>query len=199
MRYQGSGGIGFTMQTTTYALNGPVLIQPQRHGDSRGYFMETFKDAWFRETIADMAFVQDNQAMSAEAGTIRGLHFQHAPMAQGKLIRCLRGAIFDVAVDIRKGSATFGQWLGVKLTEEGAEQLWMPEGFAHGYCTLTPDTEILYKVTAPYSPACEGGIAFDDPDIGIGWPVPRGSAILSSRDRALPRLNALMTAAGGAA
>lgn len=195
MRYQAARGNGFYMQTITYVLSGPVLIQPKRHGDARGYFMETFKAAWFRDTIADVAFVQDNQALSAEAGTIRGLHFQRAPMAQGKLIRCLRGAIFDVAVDIRPESETFGQWLGVTLTPEAGDQLWVPAGFAHGYCTLTNDTEVFYKVTAPYSPADEGGVAFDDPDIAIDWPMSAGSAILSPRDRTWPSLKNLSAGA----
>ncbi len=193
MRYQGGGGFGFKMHITTFALDGPVLIKPQRHGDSRGYFMETFKDAWFRDAIADVAFVQDNQAMSAEAGTVRGLHFQRAPTAQGKLIRCLRGAIFDVAVDIRPGSPTRGEWLGVTLTPELGEQLWVPEGFAHGYSTLQPDTEVFYKVTAPYSPADEGGLAFDDPDVGIAWPVNLEAAVLSQRDRTWPSLMTLLS------
>ncbi len=185
------------MQTTTFALNGPVLIQPKRHDDARGYFMETFKDAWFRDTVADVSFVQDNQALSAEAGTLRGLHFQQAPKAQGKLIRCLRGAIFDVAVDIRPGSSTFGEWLGVTLTPETGDQLWVPDGFAHGYCTLTADTEVFYKVTASYSPADEGGLAFDDADIAIDWPVPVGAAILSPRDREWPSLRVLSARLGG--
>ncbi len=197
MRYQEVGTSGFHMQTTTYALSGPVLIRPERHGDSRGYFMETFRDGWFRETIADVAFVQDNQAMSVEAGTIRGLHFQRAPMAQGKLIRCLRGSVFDVAVDIRPQSPSFGQWLGVTLTADAGEQLWLPEGFAHGYCTLAADTEIFYKVTAPYSPAHEGGIAVDDPDIAIDWPVSLETAVLSPRDRALPSLKTLLAGVEG--
>ena len=196
MRYQMVRGNGFYMQTTTYAISGPVLIQPKRHGDARGYFMETFKDAWFRDSVADVTFVQDNQAMSAEAGTLRGLHFQRAPMAQGKLVRCLRGAIFDVAVDIRPDSPTFGQWLGVTLTPEAADQLWVPEGFAHGYCTLVPDTEVFYKVTAPYSPTDEGGLAFDDPDVAVDWPVPAASAILSPRDRTWPSLQALAAQGG---
>ena len=185
------------MQITTYAIDGPALIQPKRHGDHRGYFMETFKAAWFRDAVADVAFVQDNQAMSAEPGTIRGLHFQRAPMAQGKLIRCLRGAIFDVAVDIRPDSATFGQWVGVTLTPESGEQFWVPEGFAHGYCTLTANTEVFYKVTAPYSPADEGGLAFDDSDVSIDWPVPHEAVVLSARDRQQPQLKALLTAVGG--
>lgn len=180
------------MQTSTYPLRGPVLIHPKRHGDARGYFVETFKDTWFREAVADVTFVQDNQAMSADVGTLRGLHFQRAPMAQGKLIRCLRGAIYDVIVDIRPGSETFGQWLGVTLTPETGDQLWVPEGFAHGYCTLIADTEVFYKVTAPYSPADEGGLAFDDPEIGIDWPVPFTEAILAPRDRRWPTLRAFI-------
>ncbi|MGZ3305939.1 MAG: dTDP-4-dehydrorhamnose 3,5-epimerase family protein, partial [Asticcacaulis sp.] len=114
------------MQITTFGIMGPVLIKPVRHGDHRGYFMETFRDDWFRENIADAAFVQDNQVLSVEAGTMRALHYQRAPMAQGKLVRCLRGAIFDVAVDIRPGSETFGQWVGVTLTPEAGEQFWVP-------------------------------------------------------------------------
>jgi len=188
--------VAIVMQITTYAIDGLCLVRPRRHGDDRGYFMETFKSDWFRDAVADVVFVQDNQAMSAEAGTIRGLHFQRAPTAQGKLIRCLRGAIFDVAVDIRPGSATFGQWLGVTLTPESGDQLWVPEGFAHGYCTLTADTEVFYKVTAPYSPADEGGLAFDDPDVGIDWPVAAGDAILSPRDRLWPGLRSFSATLG---
>lgn len=153
--------------------------------------METFKDAWFRENVADVTFVQDNQSMSAQAGTIRGLHYQKAPFGQGKLVRCLKGAIFDVAVDIRKESATFGRWIGVTLTAEGAEQLWVPEGFAHGFCTLETDTEVFYKVTNPYSKEHDAGLAFDDPAIGVEWPVPLTEAVLSDKDRAQPRLNTL--------
>lgn len=160
-------------------------------GDARGYFMEAFKDPWFRENVADVTFVQDNQSLSAKVGTIRGLHFQRAPLVQGKLVRCLRGAIFDVAVDIRPGSATFGQWVGEMLTPENALQLWVPEGFAHGFCTLEPDTVVFYKVTNPYSAAHDAGIAFDDPEIGIEWPIDLASAVLSDKDKAQPKLSSL--------
>lgn len=177
------------MQVTRFAIEGPALIKPKLIGDSRGYFMETFKDAWFRETVADIGFVQDNQSMSGEVGTIRGLHFQAEPMGQGKLVRCLKGAIFDVAVDMRKGSSTFGQWIGETLTAKDTEQLWVPEGFAHGFCTLEPDTEVFYKVTRPYSAEHDRGIAFDDPDIGVEWPVDLAKAVLSDKDRHQPTLH----------
>lgn len=179
------------MQISTYEIEGPVLITPKMFGDSRGYFMEAFKDAWFRESVADVTFVQDNQSLSAQIGTIRGLHYQLAPLGQGKLVRCLRGAIFDVAVDIRKGSSTFGQWIGATLTPENAQQLWVPEGFAHGFCTLEPDTEVFYKVTNPYSPEHDRGVAFDDPEIGIDWPMDTAQAVLSDKDRVQPKLSSL--------
>ena len=182
------------MQIAPFSIAGPVLIRPKILGDARGWFIETFKDGWFREHVADVGFVQDNHSFSAAAGTIRGLHGQRAPAAQGKLVRCIRGAIFDVVVDIREGSATFGQWAGAKLTPEAAEQMWVPEGFLHGFCTLTPDTEVCYKVTAAYSPADEIGVAFDDPDIGIDWPVKRPDAVLSDKDRVLPHLRAFTEA-----
>ena len=179
------------MLSTRFTLSGPVLIQPKIIGDSRGYFVEAFRDDWFRANIEDVAFVQDNQSLSAQTGTIRGLHFQRDPMAQGKLIRCLAGAIFDVAVDIRLGSPTFGQWVGETLTAEGGEQLWVPTGFAHGFCTLAPDTVVFYKVTNPYSKEHDAGIAFDDPDIGITWPMDISGAALSDKDKAQPSLRSL--------
>ncbi len=182
------------MQISTFSIAGPVLIKPKVHGDARGIFIETFKDAWFRETVADVGFVQDNQSFSAQLGTVRGLHCQLAPAGQGKLVRCIRGAIFDVAVDVRPGSPTYAQWVGVTLVPDRAEQLWVPEGFLHGFCTLTTDTEVLYKVTAPYSPEHERGVAFDDPDIAVDWPVKRADAILSDKDRVLPRLRAVAEA-----
>ncbi len=172
-------------------INDVVLIKPKVIGDARGFFMEAFKDAWFRENIADVGFVQDNQSLSASAGTIRGLHYQTAPFGQGKLVRCLQGAIFDVAVDIRLDSPTFGRWVGETLTAEGAEQLWVPEGFAHGFCTLLPDTMVFYKVTNPYSKANDFGVAFDDPEIGIDWPIDIATAVLSDKDRVQPSLNSL--------
>lgn len=180
------------MQLKIFDIDGPVLILPKKLGDSRGYFMEAFKDNWFRENVADIGFVQDNQSLSAQAGTVRGLHYQEAPMGQGKLVRCLKGAIFDVAVDVRPGSATFGKWIGETLTAEGAEQLWVPEGFLHGFCTLRPDTEVFYKVTNPYSPAHDRGIAWNDPEIGVEWPVSADEAILSDKDKLLPPLRSLV-------
>lgn len=180
------------MKVTTFDLQGVALVTPIRFGDSRGYFMEAFKDGWFRENIADVGFVQDNQSLSAQKGTIRGLHYQAAPMGQGKLVRCLKGAIFDVAVDVRPGSKTFGKWVAATLTAENAEQLWVPEGFLHGFCTLSDNTEVLYKVTNPYSPAHDRGIAFDDPDLNVAWPVAPGEAILSDKDKTLPRLSSLI-------
>jgi dTDP-4-dehydrorhamnose 3,5-epimerase len=180
------------MQLKTFDISGPVLILPKKLGDSRGYFMEAFKDAWFRENVSDIGFVQDNQSLSAQVGTVRGLHYQEAPMGQGKLVRCLKGAIFDVAVDVRQGSATFGQWIGETLTAEGAEQLWVPEGFLHGFCTIRPDTEVFYKVTNPYSPAHDRGIAWNDPDIGVEWPVSASEAVLSDKDKLLPPLRSLV-------
>ena len=153
--------------------------------------MEAFKDAWFRENIEGVTFVQDNQSLSRQVGTIRGLHYQKAPVGQGKLVRCLKGSIFDVAVDIRPESATFGQWVGETLTAEKGEQLWVPEGFAHGFCTLEPDTEVFYKVTNPYSREHDAGIAFDDPEIGIKWPIDLSAAVLSDKDKVQPPLESL--------
>jgi dTDP-4-dehydrorhamnose 3,5-epimerase len=160
-------------------------------GDERGFFMEAFKDGWFRENIGDVVFVQVNQSLSREAGTIRGLHYQTEPVAQGKLVRCLKGANFDVAVDIRPESPDFGRWIGETLTAAKGEQLWVPAGFAHGFCTLEPDTEVFYKVTCPYSAPNDAGIAFDDPDIGIDWPIDSDKAILSAKDKNQPALVSL--------
>ncbi|ESQ78643.1 dTDP-4-dehydrorhamnose 3,5-epimerase [Asticcacaulis sp. YBE204] len=180
------------MQFERFEVSGPALIRPKKIGDDRGFFMEAFKDAWFREHIEDVTFVQDNQSLSAQVGTIRGLHYQTAPFGQGKLVRCLKGAIFDVAVDIRKGSPTFGKWVGATLTATGAEQLWVPDGFAHGFCTLEPDTEVFYKVTNPYSRENDAGLAFDDPAIGIEWPIDPAKAILSDKDKVQPKLASLV-------
>jgi dTDP-4-dehydrorhamnose 3,5-epimerase len=165
-----------------------VLFTPRRNGDARGFFSETFRQDAFDAAAGPSTFVQDNHACSGEAGVIRGLHFQRPPHAQGKLVRVVRGAIFDVAVDIRLGSPTFGQHVAVVLSAENWRQLWVPIGFAHGYCTLEPDTEVIYKVTAYYSPADEGGLAFDDPALAIDWPVASEEAQLSERDRRHPKL-----------
>jgi dTDP-4-dehydrorhamnose 3,5-epimerase len=179
---------------TPLALPELLLITPRRHGDARGWFSETWSRRAFAEAGLDVDFVQDNQAFSARKGTVRGLHFQTAPNAQAKLVRVLRGAIFDVAVDVRPGSATFGQWAGATLTAEVGEQLFVPRGFAHGYCTLIDDTELVYKVDGLYSPANEGGMIWNDPDVGIAWPFD-GEAVLSDKDQVLPRLRDMPAAA----
>ena len=174
---------------TPLAIPDVLLITPKRHGDARGWFAETWNQAVLAGTAADTAFVQDNQAFSAAKGTLRGLHFQKGGESQGKLIRALRGAIYDVAVDLRTGSTTYGRWVSAELTAEGGEQLWVPKGFAHAYCTITPDCEIFYKVDAPYAPQSEGGIIWNDPDLGIAWPL--DEPVLSEKDKVLPRLKDL--------
>jgi dTDP-4-dehydrorhamnose 3,5-epimerase len=168
--------------------SGPVLITPKKLGDDRGFFSETYKERAFSDAVDGARFVQDNQSLSTEFGTIRGLHFQTSPMAQGKLVRVLRGAILDVAVDIRHGSPTYGQHVKVELSATNWSQLWIPVGFAHGFCTLEPNTEVLYKVTEYYSKENDRGIAFDDSALGIDWPVGRDKAILSDKDKIQPRL-----------
>jgi dTDP-4-dehydrorhamnose 3,5-epimerase len=167
-----------------------LLITPKRHGDARGWFSETWSRKTLGEAGVDADFVQDNQAFSARKGTVRGLHFQTSPNPQAKLVRVLRGAIFDVAVDIRPGSPTYGQWAGAELTAEGGKQLFVPRGFAHGYCTLTDDTELFYKVDGVYSPGHEGGLFWNDPHVGIAWPI-TDDVLLNDRDKTLPRLKDL--------
>jgi len=168
-----------------------IVLIPSRHGDSRGYFVETFRQDFFDETAGPTSFVQDNQSMSAEVGTVRGLHFQLNPRAQGKLVRCLVGAILDVAVDIRRGSPTYGQHVKVELSADNGQQLWVPPGFAHGFCTLEPNTVIAYKVTDYYSPEHDRGLRWNDPALAIDWPVAEDKAILSAKDRVQPLLSEL--------
>ena len=175
---------------TPLAIPDVLLITPKRHGDARGWFTETWSRKALAGTGADTTFVQDNQAFSAKKGTLRGLHFQTAPAAQGKLVRVLKGAVYDVAVDIRPGSATYGQWAAATLTAEVGEQIWVPRGFAHANSTLTEDCEIFYKVDNPYAPDAEGGIVWNDPDLGSPWPLD-GEPELSGKDRVLPRLKDL--------
>jgi dTDP-4-dehydrorhamnose 3,5-epimerase len=165
-----------------------ILVTPRRFGDERGFFMETFAAERYAEAGIKGPFVQDNHSLSRPKGTLRGLHFQKPPVPQGKLVRCTAGVILDVAVDIRKGSPTYGRHVAAELSAENGQQLWVPEGFAHGFCTLTEDAEVQYKVTGPYAPDCDAGIAFDDPDLAIDWPVTRETAVLSDKDKALPRL-----------
>ncbi|OJF95287.1 dTDP-4-dehydrorhamnose 3,5-epimerase [Pararhizobium antarcticum] len=171
-----------------------VLLKPKKFGDARGYFMETFRRNLFEEMVGPYQFVQDNQSLSADVGTIRGLHFQLEPRAQGKLVSCIAGAILDVAVDIRSGSPTYGRHVAAELTAENGHMLWVPPGFAHAFCTLVADTKVSYKVTDYYSPEHDRGLAFDDPDIGIEWPMPTGQAVLSGKDKQQPKLRDLGTA-----
>ena len=168
------------------AISDVILVRPRRHADARGYFMETYRAAAFEEFGIRATFVQDNQSMSVERGTVRGLHFQSPPRAQAKLIRVLKGRIFDVAVDLRRNSKTFGNWTGTTLSAEHGEQLFIPHGFAHGFCTLEPETKIAYKCDAYYAAEYESGIHFADPELAIDWPFGTGEATLSDRDRALP-------------
>jgi len=163
-------------------------VIPKRHGDDRGWFSEVFRVDQLAEGGIRDAFVQDNQSFSAPRGTIRGLHFQTPPAAQAKLVRVLAGAILDVAVDIRRDSPSFGRHVAVRLDAAGGEQLYIPAGFAHGFCTLEPDTMVAYKVDAYYSPANDRSLLWNDPEIGIAWPVSEAEAILSGKDRAAPRL-----------
>jgi dTDP-4-dehydrorhamnose 3,5-epimerase len=175
---------------TPLAIPDVLLITPKRHGDARGWFAETWSEKVMAEAGLIHPFVQDNQAFNAKKGTLRGLHFQKAPHAQGKLVRVLRGAIFDVAVDLRPGSPSRGRWVAATLTATGGGQLFVPRGFAHGYCTLEDDTELLYKVDGQYAPELEGGVIWNDPDLAIAWPF-NGEPVLSDKDRALPRLKDL--------
>ncbi len=167
-----------------------VLIKPKIFGDQRGFFMETYKKSDFEKAGIETNFVQDNHSKSIK-GVLRGLHFQKIPKAQGKLVRCLRGKIFDVAVDIRKNSPTFGKWVGFELSEENKYMLWIPPGFAHGFLTLEENTEIFYKVSgAEYSPEHDAGIIWNDQQIGINWPIENiENLILSEKDKNLPKLN----------
>lgn len=169
------------MQIDPLGLPGLCVLTPARFGDARGYFSESWNRARMVEAGFDVDFVQDNHSLSAAANTVRGLHFQAPPHAQAKLVRCGRGVLFDVAVDIRKGSPTYGQWAGVELSAENGKQLLIPAGFAHGFVTRAPDTEIIYKCSDYYAPECEGAIRFDDADIGINWAL-TGEAILSGKD-----------------
>jgi dTDP-4-dehydrorhamnose 3,5-epimerase len=176
---------------TPLELDGVLLVVPRRFADRRGFVAEIYRADAFRSFGIEAAFVQDNQSFSAAAGTVRGLHFQAPPAPQAKLVRAIRGAVLDIAVDIRRGSPTYGCWCGATLTAAKGEQLFIPRGFAHGFCTLEPDTEIAYKIDGFYAPECEGGVIWNDPEIGIVWPVVPGQAILSERDLNLPRLREL--------
>ncbi len=176
------------MHTKSFGIAGPKLFQPRRFADARGYFCETFRADVFAAHCGPFDFVQDNESLSETVGTIRGLHFQTPPHVQGKLVRCTAGAIFDVAVDIRVASSTYGQWVGEILTPANGMQMWVPPGFAHGFCSLEPNSVIAYKVTGYYNAACDQGLAWDDPAIGILWPDVADRTTLSAKDRMHPVL-----------
>ncbi|PZV40435.1 dTDP-4-dehydrorhamnose 3,5-epimerase [Mesorhizobium kowhaii] len=178
------------LEVRSLGIEGVLEIIPKRHGDARGFFVETYHAERFSQAGIDLRFVQDNQSYSAAAGVLRGLHYQLAPRAQDKLLRVTRGALLDVAVDIRRSSPTFGKWVALEITAEKGNQILVPKGFAHGFVTLVPDTEVLYKVTDTYSPEHDRSIRFDDPAIGIDWPSLAGGFQLSDKDLKAPVLAA---------
>jgi dTDP-4-dehydrorhamnose 3,5-epimerase len=170
------------------ALDGLLELRPSRAVDERGFFSEVWRDDWLAEQGIAVGFVQDNHSWSEKRGVLRGLHFQAPPAAQDKLVRVTRGAIFDVAVDLRRGSPSFGRWAGLEISRERWNQLFIPRGFAHGFVALEDDCEVLYKVSAAYSPAHDRSIRFDDPAIGIIWPIERSAILVSEKDRRAPAL-----------
>ncbi len=177
------------MKVERLAIPDVLLLTPPRYPDQRGFFSETWNQRRYAELGIPGPFVQDNHSFSGQRGVVRGLHVQIAPSVQGKLVRVVRGAIWDVAVDIRHGSPYFGRHVAAELSAENWQQLWIPGGFLHGFCTLEPDTEVIYKVTADYDRAAERGVIWDDPDLAIAWAI-EGEALLSDKDRSLPRLAA---------
>lgn len=181
------------MQIIPTKLSGVTLLVPQRFGDARGWFSETYNAARMRAAGFDLDFVQDNHSFSAALGTLRGLHYQRPPHAQDKLVRCTRGAIFDVAVDVRRGSASYGQWVGVDLTADNGHQLLIPKGFLHGFVTRAPDTEVQYKCSDIYAPDCDGGVRWDD--FGIDWGL-TSAPVLSDKDRVAPKFADFVTPFG---
>ncbi|MEK3675526.1 dTDP-4-dehydrorhamnose 3,5-epimerase [Paenibacillus sp. FSL R10-2771] len=175
------------MKITESILPGVFIIEPHVFGDHRGWFMETYNESEFQKQGISLNFIQDNQSYSASKGTLRGLHYQINPKAQSKLVRCTKGSIFDVAVDIRKGSPNFGKWFGIDLSAENKKQLLIPKGFAHGFMTLVENVEVQYKCDELYAPECDGGILWNDPSIGIIWPIDV-VPVLSSKDEHAPLL-----------
>lgn len=176
------------MRIETFDIVGPLLVRPVRHGDARGWFEETYHAARYAQAGIVADFCQDNQSFSAQPGIVRGLHFQIAPFAQAKLVRVLSGAILDVAVDLRRSSPTFGRHVSVRLDATDGAQMFIPHGFAHGFCTLAADTAIAYKVDAHYSREHDRGIRWNDPALGIAWPVDESQVQLSDKDRIAPLL-----------
>ena len=179
------------MKVEALAIPEVKLITPPKYQDPRGFFSETWNQVRFADAGIPGPFIQDNHAVSTVAGVLRGLHCQIGPNAQGKLVRCIQGSIYDVAVDARHGSPTFGQYVAATISAENWTQIWVPAGFLHGYCTLTEVTEVIYKVTGAYDKAAERGVIWNDPDIGIEWPVPADTVILSEKDKVLPRFRDL--------
>ncbi len=176
------------MQVVATEIADVKEVRPVRHRDPRGFFSEIFRESVLREHGIDVPFVQENQSLSVERGVVRGLHFQIPPMAQAKLVRVGAGSILDVVVDIRRGSPSYGRHVAVVLSAAEGNQLFVPEGFAHGFCTLEPNTEVFYKVNRYYSPEHDRGILWNDPALGIAWPVAAAAALLSDKDRRQPRL-----------
>ena len=174
------------MEIVQTAISDVVKLVPRRFADQRGFFTETWNAARMRDAGLDFAFVQDNHSFSSDRGTVRGLHYQAPPMAQSKLVRAARGAVLDVAVDVRAGSPTYGQWVAEELNADKGEQLLVPRGFLHGFITLTNDVDVIYKVDSHYSPEHDGAVRFDDPDLGIDWGTLSDQAILSDKDAAAP-------------
>ena len=181
----------FTVKIEPTKIYDVKIVWPDKFGDHRGFFSETFNSEKFKLSGLDLSFCQDNHSLSEKAGTLRGLHFQINPYAQGKLLRVTRGAIYDVAVDIRAGSPTFGEWVGYEISAKLWNQIFIPVGFAHGFCTLEDNTEVMYKVTAPYSPENERGLAWNDDELAIDWPIDNNAPILSEKDTCYPELRNL--------
>ena len=176
------------LKITPLAIPDVILVEPVRHQDARGFFSETYNRRSLKEVGITTEFVQDNHSLSRDRGVVRGLHFQTVPAVQEKLVRVARGSALDVAVDIRHGSPTFGKWVSAVLSADNWHQLFVPAGFAHGFCTLEPDTELIYKTSDYYAPEYDRGIAWDDPDLAIDWPIGRDEAVFSAKDAAQPRL-----------
>jgi dTDP-4-dehydrorhamnose 3,5-epimerase len=176
------------MQIERAAIPDVLIIRPTKHGNHRGFFSETFRASALKDAGVDVDWVQDNHSFSAARGVVRGLHFQAPPFAQAKLLRVIKGAILDVAVDIRRGSSTYGRHVAVELSADNWTQIFVPAGFAHGFCTLTENCEVLYKVSAGFAPEAEDGVLWSDPDLGVSWPIGTEEATLSPRDKEWPRL-----------
>jgi dTDP-4-dehydrorhamnose 3,5-epimerase len=181
----------YPMQFQRLEIEDILLIEPSKHGDRRGFFSETYRNDLLRQHDVNADFLQDNHVYSAQRGVLRGLHFQIPPHAQGKLVRCVRGSILDIGVDIRAGSPTFGHHVAVELSAENWMQLWVPPGFAHGYVTLEQDCEVIYKTTDYYAKDCERGLAWDDPALGIDWRIARSNLVISDKDTTNPPLTGI--------